>query len=196
LKKTLQRTGSSKMPELVVAIDWSVNDRNRWMARAILHPDGYYLVFPPEPVGEIDNLLSRLSNQVPSSGVALVGFDIPIGLPESYAKLAGIKHFRSAMLQFGHGEWSSFYRISQRPILRRPFYPPPTRVPGAFTRSKLLQGLGIEGSLDLLRHCDRKTSRRGAAECLLFTLGGKQVGAGTIEGWIFGQRTEDIAFNC
>jgi hypothetical protein len=41
----------------------------------------------------------------------------------------------------------------------------------------------MEHRSELLRRCDRKTQKRGAAESVFFTLGGKQVGAGAIVGW-------------
>ena len=43
--------------------------------------------------------------------------------------------------------------------------------------------MGCESPSKLLRRCDRKTLIGAAAECIFSTLGGKQVGSGTIVGW-------------
>ena len=111
-----------KLPHLVIGVDWSVNGEKRWMTRAELQANGAYLVFPPEPVGCIDTLLPRLRSQIPARASALIGFDFPIGLPEAYAEVAGIRTFREALSQFGQGRWMLFgMKWGQIPPAFNPF---------------------------------------------------------------------------
>jgi hypothetical protein len=106
-----------RLPELVVAADWSKNEGKRWMVRAELIDQGNYLVSPPEPVGAPETLLRRLKNQVTAGNSVLIGFDFPIGLPADYARKTGLSDFRIALAQFGTGAWSKFYEVSDTPTL-------------------------------------------------------------------------------
>jgi hypothetical protein len=173
-----------KRPELVVAADWSKDSKKRWMARAELQEDGAYLVFPPEPVGDINSLRSRLSGVIPKEGRVLLGFDFPIGLPRQFAAKVKLTSFREALKGFRDGDWKAFYNISDSPTLHQPFYPlPKKRGEKGFNQTKLATALGFSQLKLLLRQCDLGTKRRRDAECLFFTLGGRQVGAGAVIGW-------------
>jgi hypothetical protein len=176
-----------RKPDLVVAADWSKSDAKRWMARAELQPGGTsYRAFPPEPVGDVATLLDRLIAQSRPQATILLGLDFPIGLPRAYATAAELHEqgFRAALGQFGQeGKWQRFYEISDSPEITRPFYPPPTQVRGLYSRARLLTGLGLKAASDSLRLCDRKSGTRSVAECLFYTLGGKQVGPAHIDGW-------------
>jgi hypothetical protein len=171
-------------PEVVVAADWSKDSKKRWMVRSELQSGGSYLVFPPEPVGEINHLLSRLRESVGKDGHVLIGFDFPVGLPREFASRANLTTFREALKRFGNGDWKAFYNISDAPSIYQPFYPLPKK-PGekGFNKTKLAKALGVESHDMLLRKCDRSAERRRDAECLFFTLGGRQVGAGAVIGW-------------
>jgi hypothetical protein len=174
----------TKRPEVVVAADWSKDGKKRWMVRSELQNDGSYLVFPPEPVGETNHLLSRLRASVPENGRVLIGFDFPIGLPKAFAAKANLTTFREALKRFDDGDWKAVYDISDAPNLFQPFYPlPKKRGEKGFNKPKLAAALGFEDHNVLLRKCDRSSTRRRDAECLFFTLGGRQVGAGAIVGW-------------
>ncbi len=170
------------LPELVVAADWGANAKKRWMVRAELVRN-HYLVFPPEPVGDPQTLLDRLSKCVSADETALIGFDFPIGLPAPYAAKTGLPTFKDALRAFGTGPWEKFYTISNSPSLFQPFFPRPKKKgeKGNY-KKQLAQSLGWETLGDLLRTCDKRQGRRNA-ECLFFTLGGQQVGAGAIIGW-------------
>jgi hypothetical protein len=172
------------LPELIVAADWSVSDNKRWMVRAELGRGQQYLIYPPEPVGQITTFIDRLRETLSSGGTALVGFDFPIGLPIAYADKVGISSWRGALGVFGTPGWEQFYQRSDSPTLRQPFFPLPKRKgqKGNF-RKQLAEALGFDNLDDLYRHCDRGTQYRTKAECLFFTLGGKQVGAGALVGW-------------
>ena len=173
-----------RLPQLIIAVDWSKNDDKRWMVRAELLENERYLVSAPEPVGQPHTLFSRIMAQVAADSAVLIGFDFPIGLPSDYARKTGLSDFRTAVAQFGIGEWSDFYEITDTPTLRQPFSPRPKRKgeKGDYLK-QLLAALGYKHKSELLRICDRRTKTRSDAECLFFTCGGKQVGAGAIVGW-------------
>jgi hypothetical protein len=173
-----------RRPEVVVAADWSKDSKKRWMVRSELQSSGSYVVFPPEPVGEINLLISRLRKSVATDGCVLVGFDFPIGLPREFASRANLKTFREALKCFGDGDWQTFYDISDVPRINQPFYPLPKK-PGekGFNKPKLAAALGFNDWAVLLRRCDRRSKLRRDAECMFFTLGGRQVGAGAAVGW-------------
>lgn len=173
---------TNTLPRVVAAADWSTDERKRWMVRAERNDSGAYVVYPPEPVGDHSSLIMRLQGQLSHNENLLMGFDFPIGLPVAYAQRTGVSSFREALGQFGSGPWENFYDISDSPSLRQPFFPRPTQQTGQY-KSQLAQALGCESLSSLLRRCDVKTKSRKAAECLFFTLGGSQVGAGAIVGW-------------
>jgi hypothetical protein len=87
-------------PALVVQADWSINPGKRWMAIPELTGD-HYLVQPTELVGDLSNFLNRMVIWAGTGGCVLIGFDYPIGLPYTYAQLAGISNFCSALSVFG-----------------------------------------------------------------------------------------------
>ena len=152
------------------------------MVRAELGSNKRYLVFSPEPVGEISALIARIERCLPKEGTALLGFDFPIGLPRSYAEKVGLSAWRQALRLFGSSDWNHFYELSDRPSLRQPFFPLSKQKSGKL-KTQLAETLGYRNLDELLRRCDKKTQSRPKAECLFFTLGVKQVGAGTIVGW-------------
>lgn len=170
------------LPTLVIAADWSTDEKKRWMVRAERIDLGEYIVYPPEPVGDCATLISRLRSQVRESESILIGFDFPIGLPVAYAKAVGVTSFRKAMSQFGRNHWKSFYKISNAPNFHQPFFPLPTQKRGKY-RNRLAKALECQDLSALRRRCELKTSTRRAAECLFFTLGGAQVGPAAIAGW-------------
>jgi hypothetical protein len=140
-------------------------------------------VYPPEPVGDHQSLIARLRRALPDDHRLLIGFDFPIGLPVEYAQKASVASFRTFLGEMvGRGEWEHFYQISDLPSLRQPFFPLPKQQSGNF-RAQLALALGFPNLSALRRRCEIKTTTRKAAECLFFTLGGAQVGAGSIVGW-------------
>lgn len=173
---------SSGLPDLVVAADWSTVETKRWMVRGERVGNGY-VVCPPEPVGDHKSLMARLRRALPDDHRLLIGFDFPIGLPVEYAHKASVESFRTFLGEMvGHGEWKRFYQISDLPSIREPFFPLPKQQPGNF-RAQLALALGFQDLSALRRRCEQRTTTRKAAECLFFTLGGAQVGAGAIVGW-------------
>lgn len=176
------RTNNSR-PTLLLAADWSTNPAKRRMAIATRLRDGRYLAGPPEAVGPLDALLPRLERVCDPDSSILIGLDFPIGVSLAWARQAGVTAFRALLAQLGTGEWESFYEVSNTPTLRQPFYPLPSQVKGATSKTHLATALGVADVKELLRHCERQTPTRKAAECLFFTLGGAQVGRAAISGW-------------
>ncbi|MGR9371110.1 DUF429 domain-containing protein [Rhizobium leguminosarum] len=167
---------------VVAHCDWSIGQKKRWMAVAIKR-GGHWHVQPPELVGDTSSLFDRLQRRAVDPGALLVGFDFPIGLPEAYARAAGLGSFREALTLFGSEIWSDWYSVASHRdhiSLRRPFYP--VR-PGGTARAHLFDALGISDASSLLRVCERATAHRQAACMLFWTLGGNQVGKGAISGW-------------
>ena len=168
-------------PDLLVHADWGSNPKKRWMCVAEKLEAGYHIQ-PPELVGDLGTLWDRVAERA-DRGSTLVGYDFPIGLPAAYAERAGISRFNAALPEFGHGSWSDFYRLAERPeevSTHRPFYP---SRPGGTRQHHLVDGLGVDSMRSLLRRCERPTKTRGAASPLFWTLGGKQVGRAAIIGW-------------
>ncbi len=167
---------------VVAHCDWSMERKKRWMAVAIKR-GGHWHVLSPELVGDTSSLFDRLQRRAVEPGSLVIGFDFPIGLPEFYARAAGLGTFREALTLFGSGIWSDWYNVADhrdRISLHRPFYP---IRPGGTARAHLFDALGISDASSILRICERATADRQAACMLFWTLGGNQVGKGAISGW-------------
>ena len=163
------------LPALVAHADWSLGLGGRWLARARLRPDGSYLASAPEPAGEGTALLARLREEA-EGGTVLLGVDFPIGLPEPFARLAGVADF-AAWLRAGPPEsWFTAAASPEEIAPLRPFYP---RSRGAARRAHLVEGLGIGSYAGLLRLCDRLTD----ATCMFWTMGPQQCGKAAQAGW-------------
>lgn len=152
------------------------------MCLALNYDDHLYRVEVPEKVGNLNDLFHRLMARN-DLGPIVVGFDFPIGLPSAYARIAGITEFVSAIAKFGKSSWSEFYNIAEKPSeisIRRPYYP---FRPGGTSHKQLYDALGLPNMDSLRRICERKTSLRGPASPIFWTLGGQQVGRASIVGW-------------
>jgi hypothetical protein len=150
------------------------------LAMALRQPDGSFLGEVPiaPPAGLLAALAARSG-----AGRVLVGFDHPIGLPAAYAEPAGLRPFPNWLAEMEDGSWDRLRTPAASPdeIDRdRPFYP--LRPSGA-SRAALATGHRVAGYGDLLRRCDRGTSGRPPACCMLWTLGPKQCGRAALAGW-------------
>jgi len=183
----------SQLPNLVIAADWSMDPNKRWMARADLASDGRYMLYPPETVGNLSNLIGRIRQIVTPRRTAFVGFDFPIGLPRSYAQAVGIRSWRQALDKFGSPGWENFYNVSDDPSLYNPFFPLPKRAgeKGPYRR-ELVRRLGFSKFDQLKRRCDIQAG----AESVFYTLGPKQVGRAAVGGWrdVLGPAVDYIHF--
>lgn len=174
---------AARLPDQIVHADWSKDRRKRWMARALLQPDGTYLARAPETVGPTDVFLPGLRAEAGADACLLVGFDFPIGLPVAYASRAGISRFLEVLPDFGAGQWQDFYCAAEMPEqinLRRPFYP---ARPGGSRRDYLVGGLGVADFNALRRRCELAQAGRRAAAPLFWTMGPQQVGKAAQNGW-------------
>ena len=171
------------LPTHIYHADWGTDSRKRWLSRAQLRSDGSYIAEAPRPVGDHTGLIPSIRNDIGSKGCALVGFDFPIGIPASYARLAGTTDFKSFLQGLSKGGWPNFHvvaRTASEISIQRPFYP---FAPGQKRQAHLLSALGVDSIEDLRRECEKQQPGRRAACPLFWTLGANQVGKGAIVGW-------------
>jgi hypothetical protein len=168
---------------LVYHADWGSKEEKRWCPRAALGTDGHYTAFAPKRVGNLGSLIGELRTEAGETGCAFAGFDFPIGVPEFYAKRAGIASFRTLLKKLGHRKWKDFYSVCDKPgqiSVHRPFYPN-----GKYKgrrKEVLFRGHGVSSLEPLLRCCDRGGNGQQQACCLFWTPGGNQVGKAAIIG--------------
>jgi hypothetical protein len=173
-------------PAHIYHCDWGTAGKKRWSASAILKDCRCTLSAArriDKWAGEPRDLIPAIRSNLNSQECALVGFDFPIGVPACHARMAGIRDFKTLLLQLGAGSWSNFFdcaRRSEEISLRRPFYP---FKPGGTKQSHLLNALGFQNIDQLRRQCEEKQPERRAACSLFWTLGANQVGRGAIVGW-------------
>lgn len=156
-----------RQPTHIFHADWGTDPSKRWLARARLGSDGGFTAETARPVGDHTELIPSIRNDIGSKGCALVGFDFPIGIPASYARLAGITDFKSFLCGVGDGKWADFHtvaRMSSEISVQRPFYP---FAPGQKRQAHLLSALGVDSIDDLRRECEKQQPGRRAA-CPLF----------------------------
>jgi hypothetical protein len=155
----------------------------RWFAQASLETDGRYTARNPNRIENHADLIPAISRQLGRKNCAVVGFDFPIGIPASYARLAGVRDFKRFLLGLGDETWVDFYKVARTPpeiSIRRPFYP---LAPGKSRHTHLLSALSLDSIDDLRRECEKQRTGRRAACPLFWTLGANQVGKGAILGW-------------
>ncbi len=173
------RTSRSE-PRIVAHADWSVDPRKRWVAIARRDGEGWWLA-APVPVGEVATFLERLCEMAAGEAVAL-GVDLPLGLPRAYAaNLAerDFPHFLASMVTR-----PAFFQVCAtlaELTPDQPFYP--ARGVRGMTRAAHALALGLAGSADLSRACDRATAQRPAGAPLFWTLGANQSGKAAIAAW-------------
>src|SRR5437660_12679649 len=80
------------LPTQIYHADWGTGPKKRWLARAILGSD--CTAFAPRPITNHTELISSIRRNLPEQGCALIGFDLPIGVPEKYVRSAGIREFK------------------------------------------------------------------------------------------------------
>jgi hypothetical protein len=127
--------------------------------------------------------MTRVRAGIGENGVAIIGFDFPVGIPARYAALVDVVDFKSFLLGLGKGSWSHFYEVCSNAseiTKYRPFYP---YKPGRTKQNYLLAALEVACINDLRRKCERGRDGRKAACPLFWTLGANQVGKGAIIGW-------------
>jgi hypothetical protein len=168
-------------PAVVAHADWGCDPRKQQVAVAELiagsmaRPRYQVVSVDRASRGEAD-LFSVLEDRV-GRGHCLVGFDFTIGLPRDYAAAVGVTWFPAFLDLIGSGAWREFAHVADRAseiCLHRPFYP---RRPGGTRRTDLYDGLGLSAA-QLRRWADGRD-----AETLFWTLGPKQAGKASLDGW-------------
>ncbi len=169
---------SSLLPGLLAHADWSVDPAKRWMCIA-QRVGRRFIVQGPELVGPVVDRLGSLSS---TDGPALLGIDVAIGLPSSYAAAAGITSFATWFR--GDGACADGFgmpaALASEISLERPFYP---ARPGGARQTHLVAGLGVERFDDLRRTCERSPPLARPACPLFWTLGANQVGKAALVAW-------------
>ncbi len=167
-------------PAVVAHADWGCDPRKRQVAVAELSAGSgqpRYDVVSVAPAashgGDVFDALEARGGP----GRTLVGFDFTIGLPRDYAAAVGVTSFPAFLDLIGSGPWREFEHVAERAAdigLHRPFYP---RRPGGTRRADLYEGLGLSaGQL-------RRRGDGSDAETLFWTLGPKQAGKASLDGW-------------
>jgi hypothetical protein len=171
----------ARIPAVVAHADWGCEPRKHQVAVAELtagsggrpHYEVVSVALAPSQGTDLFEVLGGAGGP----GRSLVGFDFTIGLPRGYAAAAGVTSFPAFLDLIGSGPWRQFERVAERPGdigLDRPFYP---RRPGGTRRADLYAGLGLSAS-QLRRRADGSD-----AETLFWTLGPKQAGKASLDGW-------------
>jgi hypothetical protein len=144
--------------------------------------DGRVNASAPEPVADAGTLIERLRHRA-DGAVVVVGFDFPIGVPQTYANRAGIQTFRSFLHHVATGGRASFFNVARTPeeiSIDRPFYP---SAPAGARQYHQLEALGVTAVDDLRRVCERPRAGRRAAAPLFWLVGPNQAGRAAIAGW-------------
>ena len=166
----------------VVHCDWSIRAAGRWSAEAHRDPDGGWRASGPSNVAEPAALVERLA-ALAGDGPTLAAFDFPLGFPEAFGLSTGYEGFASALDAIGRGDWPEIFEVADVPGdvgPRRPFYP---ARPGGTRLAHLLDGHGVATAAELVRACERSGSEGGAAGCMFWTMGARQVGKAALHGW-------------
>jgi hypothetical protein len=171
--------GQAPAPEarFVAHADWSIHPAKRWIATADLRPDGSSVLTGVERV-DMPRLLDRLA----SAPTAVLGLDVPIGVPEVLARAAGIVGFAEWLPGFVTDRpWRDRLAATPEDISpERPLYP---ATPGGARHHHLCTAFGVAGIDDLRRRCERVPPLRRAAAPLQWTLGANQVGKAALSCW-------------
>ena len=165
---------------IVAHADWSIDPRKRWVAIARRERQGWRLA-APVPVGNVATFLQRLCEMAAGGAVAL-GVDLPLGLPRAYAINLSERDFLHFLASIAARP--AFFQVCAtlaELTPDRPFYP--ARGIKGMTRAAHALALGLSGSADLSRACDRATAQRPAGAPLFWTLGANQSGKAAIAAW-------------
>ncbi|WP_333668770.1 hypothetical protein [Elioraea tepidiphila] len=162
--------------------DWSSDPRKCWIAVAGRDAEGRWTAKAPVPVGPPGSLAARLTATA-AGGAAVLGLDVPLGLPRLYAERhAGAPDF-PAFLRTLAGR-PSFFAVAatlEEVSPDRPFYP--ARGARGMTRAAHAAALGLPDPSCLGRRCDLRTATRPAGAPLFWTLGANQAGKAAIHAW-------------
>jgi hypothetical protein len=157
--------------------DWSKDPRKRWVTLARRH-GRVWLAEAPRPVGDPALLAAALI----VDGPAVLGLDLPLGLPRGLAAHRPEPGFPAFLA--GLATRPAFFEVNaglETVSPDRPFYP--ARPARGMTRAAHAAALGLPGADGLNRACDRATRLRPAGAPLPWTLGANQSGRAAIAAW-------------
>lgn len=152
----------------------------RWVVRADQQA-GSWTLHAPRPWDPGEHLALILQ---PGPAAVLAAFDLPIGVPAAWARVAGVSSFRQVLQRMDDGSWPEFHLPAEhagqiRP--ERPFYP---RRPGGTSRQQLVDALDLQSADQLRRACDQAIPGAiGTAAPVFWLVGAQQVGKGALSAW-------------
>ncbi len=173
-------THGVRLPAVVAHADWGCDPRKRRIAVAERTAGStrprYEVVAVAAAASHGTDVFDMLAGK-DGRGPSLVGFDFTIGLPREYAAAVGVTSFPAFLDLIGSGPWREFEHAAETAAdisLQRPFYP---QRPGGARRADLCDRLGLSAG-QLRRRADGSD-----AETLFWTLGPKQAGKASLDGW-------------
>jgi len=165
-------------PLVAAHADWSAHPGKRWVTAAA-RAAGVWTAGAAGPVGDPGALVRRL---LEAGAPAVLGLDLPLGLPRAWAEGAAEADFPSFLR--GLAARPDFLVVNEELVTvsrDRPFYP--RRGARGMTRAAHAAALGLAGPEGLSRLCDRATAERPAGAPLFWTLGANQTGKAAIAAW-------------
>ncbi|MEM6902636.1 MAG: hypothetical protein AAF556_05295, partial [Pseudomonadota bacterium] len=128
------------------------------MTRISVNDDGVWMLAAPEPFQP--RLAELLHHGGARADLLIIGLDMPLGLPEPYAKRVGISDFRRFLTGDEGPGWADFSRVSTHLAtvsLERPFFPKGNIAEqdksGGKPQLNWLRQLGMEKA-ETYRRCD------------------------------------------
>ncbi|MGZ0189291.1 MAG: hypothetical protein ACKVH0_15005 [Alphaproteobacteria bacterium] len=161
--------------------DWSVDPKRRRIATARRCSDGW-VIEAATLVGALDSLVTRIEAQA-GGKKALLGVDLPIGVPAAWANMAGVTDLLETLPHFGSGIWQDFFSPAAEPSdisIHRPFYPARGR---DVRQAHLIEALGVKGMDALRRLCDFDENGKRSGTPIFWTMGPAQVGKAALNFW-------------
>lgn len=165
---------------LAAHADWSVDARKRWVSCAH-RSGGRWAIAAPRAVGEPARFLDALLSEA-AGAPAVLGVDLPIGLPRHYAAARAERGFVDFLRSLSPD--APFFDVAATldeigPL--RPFYP--LRGKRGMRQAAHAAALGLPGPASLRRACDQASQERPAGAPLFWTLGPNQVGKAALMAW-------------
>lgn len=162
----------------VAHADWSVSAGKRWACIAEADGSGWRIQ-APRPAPDLGALAESLRR---SNLPAVLGLDLPLGVPRGYAAQrpeAGFVEFLRA--RAGDARFFLVSPTLETVGLDAPFYP--LRGLKGMTRASHAAALGLAGADALHRWCDSATATRPAGAPPFWTLGANQSGKAGLSAW-------------
>lgn len=168
-------------------VDWGTRQDKRWLTRILIDGGAPPVMQAPELFKPWHERLLTLDYLDDTQ--IILGLDLPIGLPQRYARLVGIADFRLFLRGKQGPDWVEFSTVCRslaEVSLERPFFPyhlvNRTELHGLKPQQAWLGKLDL-AKPEVYRLCDSKTPDRQSAASLFWTKGANQVGKAALGGW-------------